>query len=59
MKVSREMSSGESEKDPVNIETMGKELDIALAAIKEEAQFTGGELERIYGIFSNRIEKHL
>ena len=58
LRVSREMSSGESEKDPVNIEAMGKELDIALAAIKEEAQFTGGELERIYGIFSNRIEKH-
>ena len=37
---------------------MRKELDITLAAIKEEAQFTGGELERIYGIFSNRIEKH-
>ena len=52
------MSSGESGKDPVNIEAMGKELNIALSAIRKEAEFTRGELERIYRIFSNRIEKH-
>ena len=37
---------------------MGKELNIALSAIRKEAEFTRGELERIYRIFSNRIEKH-
>ena len=58
LRVSREMSSGESGKDPVNIEAMGKELNIALSAIRKEAEFTRGELERIYRIFSNRIEKH-
>ena len=58
LRVSREMSTGESGKEPVNIEAMGKELDRELSAIRKEAEFTGGELERVYGIFSNRIENH-
>lgn len=30
----------------------------ALSLIRKEAHFMGGELERVYGIFNNRIEKH-
>ena len=41
LSVSMEMSSGESGKDPVNMEAMGKELDMVLAAIREEGEFTG------------------
>lgn len=58
LRVSREMSTGGSGKDPVNMEGMGKELDRALSVIRKEAEFTGGELERIYQIFRNRIENH-
>ena len=58
LRVSREMSSGESGKGPVDIGAMGKELNTALSIIRKEAEFTGGELGRIYMIFSNRIEKH-
>ena len=58
LKISREMSTGGSGKDPVNMEAMERELNRALSAIREEGEFTGGELERVYGIFRNRIENH-
>ena len=58
LRVSREMSTGESGKDPVNMEAMEKELNMVLSGIRKEAEFTGGELGMIYEIFRNRIEKH-
>ena len=56
--VFREMSSSGSGKDPADMDSMGRDLNAAISAIREEAEFTGGELERIYGIFRNRIEDH-
>ena len=58
LRVSREMSTGGSGKSPVNMEAMEKELNVVLSVIRKEAEFTGGELGRIYQIFRNRIEKH-
>ena len=37
---------------------MEKDLNMVLGSIRKEAEFTGGELGRIYMIFRNRIEKH-
>ena len=37
---------------------MEKELNMVLSGMRKEAEFTGGELGRIYPIYRNRIEKH-
>ncbi len=58
LRVSRELSSWESSPTPVNIETMGKYLNLAISGIMNEAEFTGGELKRISRIFWNRVEDH-
>jgi hypothetical protein len=58
LRVSREMSSGESRKEVVDVSAMGKDLNSAMSAIMEEVKFAGGELGRISKIFENRIEDH-
>ncbi|EQD75515.1 hypothetical protein B1A_03932, partial [mine drainage metagenome] len=58
LRISREMSSSESRKEPVDIATMGRDLNRVMLTIIEEGRFAGGELERISRIFENRIEDH-
>ena len=58
LRVSREMSSGESIREPVDVSAMGKDLNGAMSAIMEEGKFAGGELGRISKIFEKRIEDH-
>ncbi len=58
LRVSRKMSSGETRKEPVDIDTMGKELNRALSVIRKDTEFSDGELEEIYGVFKDRIEGH-
>ncbi|EQD56525.1 hypothetical protein B2A_05209, partial [mine drainage metagenome] len=57
LKVSREMNSKEMKKTP-DIGTIGRDLNRALSAIMKEGESTGGELMRISGIFSKRIDEH-
>ncbi len=57
LRVSREMNSKEMKKTP-DIGTIGRDLNRALSAIMKEGESTGGELMRISGIFSKRIDEH-
>ena len=58
LRVARELSSSQSEKETVSIEAMGKDLNAAVSAVMKEGEFSGGELERISRIFHNRVEDH-
>ena len=58
LRVSRDMSSHGFKNESMDINAMGKDLDDALSDIIKEGEFTGGELKRISGIFSKRIEDH-
>lgn len=58
LKVSRKLSSSESSSKPVNIEEIGKDLNLAISEIMNEGKSTGGELKRISRIFRNRVEDH-
>ena len=57
LRVSRDLNSGEGSETP-DIGTIGNELNNTLSKIMEEGRFTGGDLERMSGIFENRIEDH-
>ena len=57
LRVSRELNSGETPEVP-DIGIIGSDLNSALSKIMEEGEFAGGDLERISGIFENRIEDH-
>jgi len=58
LRVSREMNSGESAREPADIAAIGNDLNASLRSITKEGEFAGGELERISRTIKNRIEDH-
>ena len=58
MTLCSDMSSHGFKNESMDINAMGKDLDDALSDIIKEGEFTGGELKRISGICSKRIEDH-